>query len=190
MFASYLRLPRYDVLTLIAINAGKSDARAISKFADMSRNKIYDSLRNLELLDFIEIENKSGHVSYKLVSDFEDRMKKLLQDSINDYIDFVEQVKSKYDFELSLYHRLISEVSKGVRCFGCGKRTLLVSQLKMYPHENGIAVPDEKNNQWVSFECKCGYNTSWSKILTAKESKLRQSYKRSHKAMSTGGRKK
>ena len=60
------------------------------------------------------------------------------------------------------------------------------STVKMYDHENGLAVPDRKEKQWVSFECKkCGYNTSWSKILNAKESRLRQSYK----TKSTGGRK-
>ena len=80
----------------------------------------------MKALDFVE---QTGNVSYKLVFDFDDRVKKLLRESVDRYIDFVDKIQTKYDFELSLFNKVIEEVNKGgVKCFRCGKGVLRVNR--------------------------------------------------------------
>lgn len=43
---------------------------------------------------------------------------------------------------------------------------LRIENVKMYPHEAGIEVPDKKGKQWVYVVCpECDHELSWDKLI-------------------------
>ena len=63
-----------------------------------------------------------------------------------------------------LFDRVCQLVNLGAECM-CGAR-LSVKNMEWYPHDNGIAVPNYEELQWVYVVCKkCEYQNSYRKIL-------------------------